>query len=267
MTIPQQLSILKAEQEMKFALSPVGQELKRFEVNQRMGQMYAQSSLVPDTYKGNIANCAIAIDMAMRMGANVLMVMQNLFMVHGNPSWSSKFLISTINTCGRFRPLMYECNNLAGDEYGWRCYTYANTDAERQDRLEGTWVTWKMVKAEGWDKKPGSKWASMPEQMFKYRAAAFWQRQYAPEISMGFITAEEANDIVEDVPYVEVKETSKKAARKSLRDIAARNIQTAQAEEIPQQTDSDTHAGGTVDTQTGEVTDTPTEGNTPGTLF
>ena len=52
-----------------------------------------------------------------------------------------------------------------------------------------------MVKAEGWDSKTGSKWKTMPEQMFKYRAAAFWQRAYAPEISMGLQTAEEAIDI------------------------------------------------------------------------
>jgi hypothetical protein len=36
----------------------------------------------------------------------------------------------------------------------------------------------------------------MPDQMFVYRAAAFWQRAYAPEISMGLNTTEELADVV-----------------------------------------------------------------------
>lgn len=199
-----ELQLIKARQDAEFNLTPVGQELQRFETNQRMGKMYATSTIVPDTYKGNIANCAIACDVALRMNANALMVMQNLYMVHGNPSWSSKFLIATINTCGRFQPLRYECNNEEGDKYGWRCYTYAADDKKKSERLDGPWVTWAMVKGEAWDKKNGSKWKSMPEQMFRYRAAAFWQRLYAPEISMGFNTVEESQDMIEDVAYTEI---------------------------------------------------------------
>lgn len=251
-----QMKLVSAEQAAKFALTPVGQELKRFETLQRMGQMYAQATIVPDTYKGNVANCAIALDMATRMNANPVMVMQNLYIVHGNPSWSSKFLIATINTCGRFEPLMYECNNAKGDEYGWRCYTYSTKDIERKDRLEGTWVTWKMVKAEGWDKKNGSKWLTMPEQMFRYRAAAFWQRMYAPEISMGFMTQEEAEDIAEvtDVEYKEVK-----AGKKSIKEIAfeiakAGDILTDELKSVP---DSDTEVKDEEDKKVDEVKDKP----------
>lgn len=204
-----QLQLLQAKSDAEFALTHVGQELKRFEVMQRMGKMYSTSSIVPAQYQNNVSNCAIALDMAMRMNANPLMVMQNLYMVHGNPGWSSKFLIATINSCGRFTPLRYECNGKAGDEYGWRCYAYEVSDKDKTERLEGTWVTWAMVKAEGWANKNGSKWKTMPEIMFKYRAAAFWQRMYAPEISMGLNTAEEAEDIT-DVPFVEIKTPSKK---------------------------------------------------------
>ena len=189
------LQQLQARAEAEFQLTKVGQELRRFEILQRMGQLYASATIVPDTYKGNLANCAIAIDMAQRMNANPVMVMQNLYLVHGMPAWSSKFLIATINTCGRFTPLRYENNGKTGDEYGWRCVAFEANDKEHKFPLEGTWVTWGMVKDEGWASKPGSKWKSMPEQMFRYRAAAFWQRMYAPEISMGFSTADEIEDI------------------------------------------------------------------------
>lgn len=61
-----------------------------------------------------------------------------------------------------------------------------------------------MADKEGWTKKNGSKWQSMPSQMLRYRAAAFWQRVYCPEISMGLITKEEADDI-QDAEYEEIK--------------------------------------------------------------
>ena len=53
-----------------------------------------------------------------------------------------------------------------------------------------------MAEKEGWTKKAGSKWLTMPDQMLIYRSAAFWSRAYAPEISMGFLTKEEAEDAV-----------------------------------------------------------------------
>ena len=238
-TLQQELQLLQAKSDATFALTNVGQELKRFEVLQRMGKMYSTATVVPDTYKGNISNCAIALDMAMRMKANPLMVMQNLYMVYGNPGWSSKFLISTVNTCGRFTPLRYEENGKQGDEYGWRCYAYEKSDKDKTERLNGPWVTWQMVKAEGWLNNPGSKWKTMPEVMFHYRAAALWQRMYAPEISMGFNTVEELRDI-EDVPFVELKTAPKAPAIPAPNSFDEDEVETVEAETI-------------VDTETGEV--------------
>ena len=199
-----EIQVIKARHEAEFALTAVGQQVKQFEVQQRMAQMYAQSTIIPDTYRGNIGNCVIALDMAQRMGANPLMVMQNLYIVHGNPSFSSKFLVASVNASGRYTSLAYEWKGKPGTpEWGCRCYAYEREDAKKERRLEGTWVDMKMADGEGWSKKPGSKWLTMPQQMLMYRAAAFWQRAYCPEISMGFISTEEANDI-EDAEYTEV---------------------------------------------------------------
>lgn len=170
-------------------------DLQGFELLQRIAKAFASSDLVPQQYRGNIANCMIAMDMAKRIGANPLMVMQNLYIVHGTPSWSSKFLIATINACGRFSSLRYEWRGKPGeDDYGCRAWAIEKDSGER---LDGIWVTWKMVNAEGWSTKNGSKWKTMPDQMFIYRAAAFWQRAYAPELGMGLVTVEEMHDVVE----------------------------------------------------------------------
>lgn len=198
--VPIEVQVINAKANAEFQLSPAGQMLQQFTTLQRMGQMYASATIVPDTYKGNVGNCAIALDMAQRMGCNPLMVMQNIYIVHGMPSFSTKFLVSCINASKRFSPLRYEFKSEPGkDDYGCRCYAYEAADAEHKEPLCGDWITWAMVKSEGWLGKPGSKWKTMPGQMFRYRAAAFWQRVYCPEISMGFLTTEEAYDSAEAV--------------------------------------------------------------------
>ena len=212
-----ELALIQAQNAAKFALTPVGQQVKQFEVQQRMAQMYSTSTIVPDNYRGNIGNCVIAIDMAMRMNANPLMIIQNLYVVHGNPSFSSKFLIATINSSGRFTPLRYEFRGTEGkDNRACRVYAYEAWDKEHKEPLFGDWISIEMAKKEGWFNKSGSKWQTMPEQMLRYRAAAFWQRVYCPEISMGFMTTEEAEDIDDQTPISYKAEIQQKANGKPI---------------------------------------------------
>lgn len=225
----------QAKQAAEFALTPVGQTIKQFEVMQRMAKMYTESTIVPETYKGNVGNCVIALDMATRMGVNPLMVMQNLYIVKGNPSWSSKFLIATINMSGKYSALRYRKRSLGKvgkikyNETVWdnvakrntivvkefdgsdidniECVAYA-TELSTGEALESDPITIETAIKEGWYTKSGSKWVTMPSLMLTYRAAAFWQRMYCPEISMGFLTKEEADDI-QDVEYEEIKPKDK----------------------------------------------------------
>lgn len=176
-------------------------DMQGFELLQRIAKAFSGSDLVPKQYQNNLANCMIAMDMAQRMQANPLLVMQNLYMVHNQPGWSSKFLIATINSCGRYSSLRYEFTGKPGEEnYGCRAWAIERGSNER---LDGIWVTWKMVRAEGWSNKNGSKWLTMPDQMFIYRAAAFWQRAYAPELGMGLPTAEELGDVIDVQPQAD----------------------------------------------------------------
>lgn len=162
-----------------------------FEHAQRVAKMLAQSDLIPKEFKGNIQNVMIALEMANRIGASPLAVMQNLYIVHGKPSWSSTFIISAINSCKRFEPLRFELTG-SGDDLSCVAWT---TEKDKTERIEGPAVTMKMAKLEGWLDKSGSKWKSMPELMIRYRAAAFFGRLYAPEILMGMQTREEIYDV------------------------------------------------------------------------
>jgi len=169
-----------------------------FEHGQRVAMMLTKSELVPDTFRDKPANVMIALEIANRVGASPLMVMQNLYIVHGRPAWSSQFLIATLNACGRFSALRYE----EDEQDGGRTRAIA-TDKRTGELCLGAWVSVNMAKKEGWYEKKGSKWQTMPELMRRYRAAAFFTRQFAPEVSMGFHTYEEATDVT-------TKETAEK---------------------------------------------------------
>lgn len=233
-----------------------------FALIQRVAKAFSSSNLVPAQYQGDngIANCMIALNMAQRMSADPLLVMQNLYMVHGQPAWSSKFLIATVNACGRYSSLRYEWKNEDkpdSDEYGCRAWA---VEKESGERLNGIWVTWKMVKAEGWSSKNGSKWKTMPDQMFMYRAASFWVRTNAPELSMGFQTQEEAIDTIdatqdEDGRIVVNTESLRKANSeqtkpKAKKEVDAQDVDIRAVNE-PRETAAVNEAN--IDQETGEV--------------
>lgn len=166
-----------------------------FDLIQRVAKCFALSTLVPKQYQGNHSNCIIALNMASRMGADPMMVMQNLYLVHGTPSWSAQFLIATFNKSGAFSSIRYEFHGTEGQD-SWGCRAKA-TELSTGELLTGPLVTIGMAKKEGWYQKSGSKWQTMPEQMLRYRAAAWFVRTIAPEIAMGLQTAEEMRDTYE----------------------------------------------------------------------
>lgn len=171
-----------------------------FEALQRVGKAFCASSLVPEAYRGpqNLANTVIAVEMASRMGASPLMVMQNLYIVHGRPAWSSQFLVAAFNSCGRFSSIGYRFTGNKGED-SWGCYAFAK-DKETGDVREGPEVTIAMAKKEGWYSKNGSKWQSIPQLMLTYRAATFFIRTTAPELTMGLRPVDEMEDIGESEP-------------------------------------------------------------------
>lgn len=214
----------------------------QYETIKKVSTMFANSELVPDMYRETdknplskaMANCMIALEISQRIGASPLMVMQNLVIIYGRPSWSSTFLIATVNTCGRFEPLKYKFLNqgklgkVPYTEYVWQdkrkvpktttfdgtnidniqCIAY--TTAKGSDEiLESAPIDVRMAIEEGWFTKNGSKWPTMTKQMLIYRSASFWTRAYAPELSMGMQTAEEIRDII-DVDYVDVTDKVEK---------------------------------------------------------
>jgi hypothetical protein len=156
---------------------------------------FAQSDVIPESYRGKPANCVIAMDMSKRLGVSITAVMQSLYIVHGKPSWSSQFIIAAVNGCGRFSTLRYE---LQGQGPSLSCFAWAK-ELQSGESVKGPTVTMEMAQKEGWVSKKGSKWQTMPELMIQYRAATFFGRLYCPDILMGMHTVEENMDIANSV--------------------------------------------------------------------
>ena len=238
----------------------------QFDTMQRVCSFFASSDLVPDNYKaqlkpipagadentiaaikaGNtaiktkaIANCMIAVEVASRIGASPLMVMQNMAVIYGRPSWSSKFLIATVNSCGRFEPLQFRFTDKGAlGVVDYTDYIY-NPQTRRKDAitkqfdgkkihdiecvayttkrgsdgvLESSPVSVRLAVQEGWYTKSGSKWQTMTKQMLMYRAASMWTNAYAPELSMGMRTVEEQQDIYTEYEDVTAEVAAEKEA-------------------------------------------------------
>lgn len=160
------------------------------------------ATFLPESIRNNVGDIFILLDMRQRLNQSLLGVAQSIYMVHGNPSFSSKFLIGCFNTCGRYSSIKYEYFGKPGTDE-WGCRAYAK-ELATGDTVVGPDVTMAMAKDEGWATKSGSKWKTMPQLMLAYRAAAFMIRTTAPEISLGMMTMEELQDTV-DAEIVEPK--------------------------------------------------------------
>lgn len=214
------------------------------ELMQRAAHLLAYSTLVPKPYQavwvkrdkyGNqegqavknpnaLSNCVLALNMSQRMGADPLMIMQNLYIVEGRPGWSSQFITAAINACGKFSPLRFDIEDLGEQDMEWsekvweknqntgkdfrknvnrkarlrniKCVAWAIEKATGE-RISSPPVSIEMAVLEGWYGKDGSKWKTMPEVMLRYRAASFFGKLYAPELLMGISTAEEIHDTID----------------------------------------------------------------------
>lgn len=167
------------------------------------GEMFARSQLVPDTFRGKPGDCAIALDLALRLNLNPLSLFPQLFVIHGRPSLSAQYMIALVNRSGRFSCIRWQ-EGIDGDveftSYGKtrrlpNYYAIAEfTEKSTGETLKSTRVDMRVAAANGWLTKDGSKWQTMPAQMCRYRSASWLIKAYAPELAMGLSFVDEVED-------------------------------------------------------------------------
>jgi len=180
------LSMVNPDTGMSMMMQP-----DAFAQMQRVAKVYADSDMVPQHFRGKPGNVIIAMNLAQRLGVDLFMIMQSLYVVHGRPGLEAKLVIAMVNQRGPFTgPIQWE---MVKDKTGKtvECTAFA-THKITGERCAVT-IDWPTVVGEGWDKNP--KWNTMRDQMFRYRTAAWLKNAYCPEVTLGLGTAEEMEDV------------------------------------------------------------------------
>ena len=165
-----------------------------FELMQREAQLFAASPLIPKHLRDGgpqqaLANCYIALKMARTMGEDPLVVLQNIHVVSGKAGFASQYMIARANASGVFKGrINWRVDKM--DPKNLSVTAFAKL-ADTEHEVEFT-ADMAMAQAEGWTKNP--KYKTMPEVMLRYRSAAFLIRFYAPDVMLGYHTAEEVQD-------------------------------------------------------------------------
>lgn len=179
----------------------VKREILDWDKMMAMAEFLSKSTIIPVSYQNRPENILICVDLASRMGLSPLAVMQNLYVIQGKPSFSGQAIASLIRSSGQFTNVEVNFTGKEGTD-DWGCYITAERNGKQ---LKGATVTMKMAHAEGWSKRAGSKWITMPEIMMTYRAFTFFGRQFAPELMMGLHAIEELEDVGLSQEKVKVK--------------------------------------------------------------
>ena len=170
----------------------IAREQLPFETLMEMANMLSSSTIIPSAYYKRPENCFVALDMASRMGLSPMIVMQNLFVIQGKPSWSGSAIGAMLKASPQFKDMeLVYVGKPNTDE--WGAYVTAKKVVNDQV-VKGATVTIAMSKKEGWYGKSGSKWQTLPELMLAYRAYAFFGRVHSPELLMGLQSSDEIVD-------------------------------------------------------------------------
>lgn len=151
---------------------------------------FSESQLIPAHFRGKPHDVFIALHMAHRLGCDPILVLQNLYIVSGNPGWRSQFIIAQANLSGIFKGrITFATDNTNPSNLSVTAKAIMKDTGEEVSAT----VDMAMARAEGWTNN--KKYNSMPEHMLCFRSATFLVRRYAPEVMLGVPVVDEIEDM------------------------------------------------------------------------
>ena len=165
-------------------------DVAQFEQLQRAASLFSKSGLVPQTFKDNPAACFVGLQLSAQLGVNPFMLFQRLYTIGNKIGIEAQLAIGIANQKKVFKGAIQYTFTGKNETRSCTAKAVLNSTGETVEMT----VDWATVAAEGWNKRSGSKWLTMPDLMFRYRSAMWLIRTYAPEVLLGLQSVEEMQD-------------------------------------------------------------------------
>ena len=168
----------------------------------RLATMIANSQLAPKDFKGKPEDTMVAMMMGNELGLNPMQAIQNIAVINGRPSIWGDALLALVQNHPSYGGVTesFDDATMTATCVAWRkggekhTQTFSQADAA----TAGLW---------GSNRQP---WKQYPKRMLAMRARGFALRNVFADALLGLITAEEAQDMPEEVrqPTVDVEVVS-----------------------------------------------------------
>lgn len=173
----------------------------KFEHCYRIAQMMSRASLIPKHLKGDsaeqtAANCFLVVNQSIRWGFDPFAVAPETYEVGGKLGFQGKLIAAVINArAGLAEKLSYTFNDKKGDELE------ITVSGRFETEIEPRTVTVSVKEA----RTTNQIWTKDPYQKLVYTGATKWARRHKPEIVLGVITDDDADQIREELRFAQAK--------------------------------------------------------------
>jgi len=170
----------------------------RFEHCYRVAGAMARASLIPKHLKGDSfeqtqANCFLIVNQAMRWKLDPFAIAPETYEVGGKLAFQGKLVAAVINARGGLAErLSYTFNDGKGDAL--EVTVSGRIDGEEAPRTVSVTV--------GQAKTTNQMWTKDPHQKLIYTGAVKWARRHKPEVILGVLTDDDAEQIREEQRFM-----------------------------------------------------------------
>lgn len=173
----------------------------RFEHTCRIAGMMARANLIPKHLKGDNfeqtqANCFLVVNQAFRWKLDPFAIAPETYEVGGKLGFQGKLIAAVINArAGLVEKLTYTFNDKTGDAL----------EVTVSGRLKGEDKPRTVTVSVGQARTTNQMWTKDPQQKLIYSGATKWARRHVPEVILGVLTDDDAEQIREEAKFIAAK--------------------------------------------------------------
>lgn len=168
----------------------LSKEEKDFNFLYKQAQLYAQSTLVPASYRGKVPDIFLACKMGMELGLSEIQSLNSIHVIQGRPSLSAQTMIALIR---RKYPNAYI--KITGDDKQASCIMAIDREFT-EDAYE---AKWDLARAKQMGLIGKDNWIKQPGLMMKWRCVSEAARFVCPDAIMNLYTPDEAEEIKDNL--------------------------------------------------------------------